>query len=85
MQYLDENRHFRRNKKHCIKNGRKKSVELKFMFDRLKLSPRRLEKMIRPHKPNKIFTIPELGNVKSYSKQPYQKRTTQRAIFDESI
>ncbi|MNK17777.1 hypothetical protein D3C87_359730 [compost metagenome] len=44
----------------------KESVEIKFMFDRLKLlSKDDWKKIIDLANQTKIFTIPELGNVKS--------------------
>lgn len=66
MQYLDENPSFLEEIKALSKMEDKESVELKFMFDRLKLlSKDDWKRIIDLANQTKIFTIPELGNVKS--------------------
>lgn len=66
MQYLGENPSFLEEIKAFSKLEDKESVELKFMFDRLKLlSKDDWKKIIDLANQTKIFTIPELGNVKS--------------------
>ena len=66
MQYLDENPAFLEEIKALSKMEDKESVELKFMFDRLKLlSKDDWKRIIDLANQTKIFTIPELGNVKS--------------------
>lgn len=66
MQYLDENPSFLEEIKALSKFDDSKSVEIKFIFDRLKLlSKDDWKKIIDLANQTKIFTIPELGNVKS--------------------
>lgn len=66
IQYLSENPLFFEETKALSKFEDKESVEIKFMFDRLKLlSKDDWKKIIDLANQTKIFTIPELGNVKS--------------------
>ncbi len=66
MQYLDENPSFLEEIKALSKMEDKESVELKFMFDRLKLlSKDDWKRIIDLANQTKIFTMPELGNVQS--------------------
>ena len=66
LQYLSENPSFLEEIKTLSKFEDKESVEIKFMFDRLKLlSKDDWKKIIDLANQTKIFTIPELGNVKS--------------------
>ena len=66
IQYLSENPSFLEEIKVLSKFQDKESVEIKFMFDRLKLlSKNDWKKITDLANQTKIFTIPELGNVKS--------------------
>ena len=66
IQYLAESPSFLEETKTLSKFDDKESVELKFMFDRLKLlSKEDWKKIIDLANQTNIFTIPELGNVKS--------------------
>ncbi|WHF52505.1 AIPR family protein [Chryseobacterium gotjawalense] len=66
IQYLSENPSSFEEIKALSKFEEKESVEIKFMFDRLKLlSKDDWKKIIDLANQTKIFTIPELGNVKS--------------------
>ena len=66
MQYLAENPSFLEELKTLSKFEEKESVDIKSIFDRLKLlSKDDWKKIINLADQTKIFTIPELGNVKS--------------------
>ena len=66
MQYLAENPSFLEELKALSKFEEKESVDIKYIFDRLKLlSKDDWKKIINLADQTKIFTIPELGNVKS--------------------
>lgn len=66
MQYLAENPSFLEELKALSKFEEKESVDIKSIFDRLKLlSKDDWKKIINLADQTKIFTIPELGNVKS--------------------
>ena len=66
LQFLSENPTFIEDVKVLSKLEEKESVEIKFMFDRLKLlSKDDWRKIIDLANQTAIFTIPELGNVKS--------------------
>lgn len=66
IQYVAENPSFLEETKALSKFENQESVEIKFMFDRLKLlSKDDWKKIIDLANQTRIFTIPELGNVKS--------------------
>lgn len=66
IQYLSENPSFFEEVKALSNFEDKESVEIKFMFDRLKLlSKYDWKKIIDLANQTNIFTIPELGNIKS--------------------
>lgn len=66
IQYLSENSTFYEEVKALSKFEDQESIEIKFMFDRLKLlSKDDWKRIIDLANQTQIFTIPELGNVKS--------------------
>lgn len=66
IQYSSENPSFFEEVKALSNFEDKESVEIKFMFDRLKLlSKDDWKKIIDLANQTNIFTIPELGNIKS--------------------